>query len=188
MQQKMQQHYYEKQKECDKQSMKILADLDSLVKNVKDSREQFTKDSAQLDQQLKAIKSNQDREIAEAHKATLPPQDLTEALKSHRLRCEVERAFYFHVTYELLKQRFGAFLITSNKEQQLFEKMGQQLSLPALTNNISQELKDIQDARLRFESLPDKDRIIQSRKESSILYKSGSSTRMTLANKQADEE
>jgi hypothetical protein len=45
----MQQHYYERQQECDKQSMKILADLDSLVRNVKESREQFTKDSGVLD-------------------------------------------------------------------------------------------------------------------------------------------
>jgi len=49
MQQKMQQHYFERQQECDKQSMKILADLDSLLKNVKESRDQFAKDSGQLD-------------------------------------------------------------------------------------------------------------------------------------------
>jgi len=57
---------------------------------------------------LKAIKANQEKEMAEAHKANQPPKDLTDALKSHRLRCEIERAFYFHVTHELLKQRFGS--------------------------------------------------------------------------------
>jgi len=36
--------------------------------------------------------------------------------------------------------------------------------------------------------LPDKDRIIQSRKESSILYKSGTSTRVTQNLKQDGEE
>jgi len=39
MQQKMQQHYFERQQESDKKSMKILADLDSLVRNVKEARD-----------------------------------------------------------------------------------------------------------------------------------------------------
>jgi hypothetical protein len=54
------------------------------------------------------------------------------------VRCEVERAFYFHVTYELLKHRFGAFIAPSNeRESKLFDKMGSQINISALTANIS---------------------------------------------------
>jgi hypothetical protein len=57
-------------------------------------------------------------------------------LKSHRLRCEIERAFFFQVFQSLLKERFGDSVTCSAKESKFFERLGSEVSL----ETISQEL------------------------------------------------
>ena len=85
-------------------SAKLLSDMETLVKDVKGSRENFSKENAALDQVLKKVR---DQKKPKPLNALSGIEDLTEAIKSHRLRCELERAFYFHVQHELVKERLG---------------------------------------------------------------------------------
>lgn len=106
MQDKMQQHFNSRQEEAESQNSRLLAEIDALVKNVRNTREGLAKDNTTLEQSAKAIKAmiSQRKNDNPNHQS---PKDLTEALKSHRLRCEIERTFFFHVFYELLRERFG---------------------------------------------------------------------------------
>ena len=100
------------------------------------------------------------------------PKDLTEALKSHRLRCEIERAFFFHVFYELLRERFGDHSFSANLEElQLFDKLGSEVSLTTSLESISADLRTTLDARREFDTLSNRDKILKRREEQSIIYK-----------------
>ncbi len=78
--------------------------MDALVRDVKAARESWHRENEALDSQLKAVKLQSEKEYSEAQRPRVP-REVSEALRGHRLRCEIERAFFFHVTYELLKIR-----------------------------------------------------------------------------------
>ena len=50
MQNKMQQHFSSKQEEAEAQSIRLLGEMDSLVKDIKISREGFSKDNSGLEE------------------------------------------------------------------------------------------------------------------------------------------
>lgn len=97
---------------------------------------------------------------------------MTEALQGHRLRCEVERVFFFHVFYELLRARFGEQGFSASLDElTLFEKLGSEVSPKTSLDVITADLRGAAEARKEFDSLPNRDRILKEREEMTIIYK-----------------
>lgn len=100
MQNKMQAHFTQRLNDCECQSTELLTGLDKLAKDLTQTRENLTQENASLEKLAKKII------VKKQPKPTEDVVDLTEMLKSHRLRCEIERSFFFHVNVELLRSRF----------------------------------------------------------------------------------
>jgi len=72
MQNKMQQHFSSKQEEAEAQSIRLLGEMDSLVRDIKVAREGFSKDNSALEEQLKIIRAQQERDTKESQKQSIP--------------------------------------------------------------------------------------------------------------------
>jgi hypothetical protein len=48
--------------------------------------------------------------------------DMTDIIKSFKLRSEIERAFFFHLFYDILRDQFG--LKGNGPERDIFERQG----------------------------------------------------------------
>lgn len=63
-------------------------------------------------------------------------------------------------------------LSSTIQELKLFEQMGSQVSLPgASLEDISEDLTAVVDARREFNSLPNRDKILEERKQSTMVFK-----------------
>lgn len=147
--------------------------MDNLIKDMKATRESFTRDNSALDESLKIIKVQQEKNFKEPQKPLIP-KDLSEALIGHRLRCDIERAFYFHVTYKLLQSKFPKELDTTltNTEKSVFERLGSQVKMPTSSIlTLTDDLREVTEARKKFNSLPDRDLIIKERQDTTVLLK-----------------
>ena len=96
--------------------------------------------------------------------------DITEALRSYKLRSEIERAFFFHLFYEILRQQFG--LKGTQKEKDIFERKGGQVDISSIIN--SKDIKAVIEGREAYEnaSLEQRKKWIRQR-EQRIVYHAG---------------
>lgn len=62
------------------------------------------RENSVIDMNLKNLKSQSELVKIDTSSSK---KDLTDLLKSHKLRCEIERAFFFHVFFEILKKHFS---------------------------------------------------------------------------------
>jgi hypothetical protein len=164
----------------------LLAEMDALTKEVRGAREALVRDNSSLEQAAKAAKALPKKAEPQP---LVAPKDLSQTLQSHRLRCEIERAFFFHVTYELLRDRFGDHGVAANfDELKLFERLGNEVSLTSKLEEVSSDLQATAQARRDFEKLPNRDRLLKQREEQSIIYKPGTSGQKMRANSYAGSE
>lgn len=98
--------------------------------------------------------------------------DITDALKAYKIRSEIERAFFFHLFYEILRQQFG--LVGSNKEKDIFERKGSQVDIPIIIS--SRDIKAVIEGRAAFENATqaERDKWMRQR-EQRIIYHAGAS-------------
>lgn len=82
--------------------------------------------------------------------------DLTETLRSYKIRSEIERAFFFHLFYEILRQQFG--LEVKGKEKDIFERKATQVSMRSVNKVIGKDIKQVIEAREHFERASEADR------------------------------
>ncbi len=102
--------------------------------------------------------------------------DLTETLRSYKIRSEIERAFFFHLFYEILRQQFG--LEVKGKEKDIFDRKANQVSLQGVYKLIGRDIKSVIEARENYERASEEDRQkwIKAREER-IVYHSKKSKR-----------
>ena len=96
--------------------------------------------------------------------------DITEALRSYKLRSEIERAFFFHLFYEILRQQFG--LKGTQKEKDIFERKGGQVDISSIIN--SRDIKAVIEGREAYENATQEQRKKWIRqREQRIVYHAG---------------
>ena len=94
-------------------------------------------------------------------------------MKGYKVRSEIERAFFFHLFYEMLRQQFG--LSGSQKEKDIFERKGSQVDIPIILS--CRDLKVVIEGREAFEkaSKAEREKWIRQR-EQRFIYHAGAHT------------
>lgn len=94
------------------------------------------------------------------------------------MRSEVERAFFFNVTHQLLKERFGELGITSSlEEKKLLERLGSEAQMSDKTNS---DIQAVIESRREFNQHPNRDKILAERRDTTQVMKSGKQESMDL--------
>ena len=84
----------------------------------------------------------------------------------------MERAFFFNVTHQLLKERFGELSISSTlEERKLLERLGSEAHLSDHSNS---EIQAVIESRREFNQHPNRDKILADRRDTTQVMKSGS--------------
>lgn len=113
MHEKMTTYFNQKSEDNAKKGQHILDQMNAMLDEMKTVKEQMTN----LNQKY-AVNKDKHEEVMKQKEETLV--DVTEALKGYKLRSEIERAFFFHLFYEILRQQFG--LTVNGKEKDIFDR------------------------------------------------------------------
>jgi hypothetical protein len=76
--------------------------------------------------------------------------DITDAIKGYKVRSEIERAFFFHLFYEILRQQFGMGNSLSAREKDIFERKGNTVEV-ACQKISTRDIKAVVEGREMYE-------------------------------------
>ena len=171
-------YFGSKYEEQVQQSKEVVDQFNQLLRDIKDTREHFQSETSKQPtatgkkgKPSVAPGKGDDLASHKEPKSIMTPEarvDITEALKGYKLRSEIERAFFFHLFYEILRTQFGMSI--SGEEKDIFDRKADTVNVQACLN--SADIRAVVEGRARWEAATDKERDqwIKQRQER-IVYK-----------------
>lgn len=149
MKYKMETYFGEKTAHCEKEGAQLKGEMEKLANDMRQFNEKLQKTVKEVhltNADLENMVSN--KRVANNPKQADPNLvDISDALKGYKIRSEIERAFFFHLFYEILRQQFG--LVGSQKEKDIFERKGSHVDIPIIVS--SRDIKAVIEGREAFE-------------------------------------
>jgi hypothetical protein len=130
MHDKMISYFNKQQEESLEKSKSVIDEYSSLLTDIKQTRSSFS-------QELNANKKSNDGN---------GKVNVTEILKSHKERSEIERGFFFHTFYEILRQEFMP------NQKSIFDRKDGHTVIDTIGRVNSADIKAVLKGRERFET------------------------------------
>lgn len=153
MQEKMVNYFAQKYEDQVQQSKELIEGMQSLLQDLKSIREdtsttEFNEEKAfKNNKKKKASGAGSDTEmndeVFEEDDDCEPKIDITDLIKGYKFRCEIERAFFFHVFYDIIHQQFNLHL--EPNEKHLFESKSSKVDITQIFK--THDIKAVIDGR-----------------------------------------
>ncbi|CDW89276.1 UNKNOWN [Stylonychia lemnae] len=144
MQEKMSSYFNEKSQENAFKGKQLLNQMDQLLTDMRGLNESIQTQNKKAKTAKQNLKKNGQTDQKDDESGIV---DITEALRSYKLRSEIERAFFFHLFYEILRQQFG--LKGTPKEKDIFERKGSQVDISTIIT--SKDIRSVIEGREAYE-------------------------------------